>query len=185
MQKNSQHASRMRKRVGAVLGISTFLILAGTSRANIMPCQVHREVVSWYGRAEFERTASGRVLNHNAFFAASRTLPFGTKLVVENPRTGSMVVVTVLDRGPYVRGRSLDLSYGAARALGMIRAGVITADVMSYDCWLEKRLHPILWAGLHLKFSPAITTQLTFHFANNKQICSVNNSIDFAKLMKG
>ena len=64
--------------------------------------------------------------------AAHRTLPFGTRLRVTNPASGQSVIVVVNDRGPFGRGRVLDLSIGAAKALGMITRGVILvrADVL-------------------------------------------------------
>jgi hypothetical protein len=64
--------------------------------------------------------------------AAHRTLPFGTRLRVTNPASGRSVIVVVNDRGPFGRGRVLDLSIGAAKALGMIARGVILvrADVL-------------------------------------------------------
>jgi rare lipoprotein A len=64
-------------------------------------------------------TASGEPFRPDGLTAAHRTLPFGTKLTVMNPRTGQSVTVVINDRGPYVRGVSLDLSRGAARAIGM------------------------------------------------------------------
>lgn len=82
--------------------------------------------VSYYSHGH--RTASGEHFNPNGYTAASRTLPFGTRLRVTDPKTGRSVVVRVNDRGPYVRGRSLDLARGAARALGIIQQG--TASVM-------------------------------------------------------
>ncbi len=69
------------------------------------------------------RTASGERFNPNGYTAASRTLPFGTMLRLTNPRNGRSVVVRVNDRGPFVRGRSLDVARGAAAALGMIVQG--------------------------------------------------------------
>jgi rare lipoprotein A len=65
------------------------------------------------------RTASGEHFNPNGFTAAHRTLPFGTRLAVTNPATGRTVVVRINDRGPFVRGVSLDLARGAAFAIGM------------------------------------------------------------------
>jgi rare lipoprotein A len=65
------------------------------------------------------RTASGEHFNPNGFTAAHRTLPFGTRLAVTNPANGRTVVVRINDRGPFVRGVSLDLARGAAFALGM------------------------------------------------------------------
>lgn len=71
------------------------------------------------------KTANGSAFNPNGFTAAHRTLPFGTRLRVTDPRTGRSVIVTVTDRGPFGRGRVLDVSLGAARALGMMARGVI------------------------------------------------------------
>lgn len=75
---------------------------------------------TWYG-AELagNRTASGERFNPNGLTAAHRTLPFGTCLRVSNPKTGRSVAVRVNDRGPFTKGVSLDLSHGAARAIGM------------------------------------------------------------------
>jgi rare lipoprotein A len=71
------------------------------------------------------KTASGAPYRPQAFTAAHRTLPFGTRLEVTDVRSGKHVQVTVTDRGPFVRGRVLDLSRGAAQALGMKGRGVI------------------------------------------------------------
>jgi rare lipoprotein A len=69
--------------------------------------------------------ASGGRFNPAGMTAAHRTLPFGTKLRVTDPKTGRSVIVTVNDRGPFGKGRVLDVSPAAARALGMIDRGVI------------------------------------------------------------
>ncbi|VTZ51524.1 Endolytic peptidoglycan transglycosylase RlpA [Methylocella tundrae] len=74
-------------------------------------------------------TASGERFDQDGFTAASRTLPFGTRLQVTNPATGRSVIVRINDRGPFVRGRALDLAKGAAEALGMISAGVATLKI--------------------------------------------------------
>jgi rare lipoprotein A len=79
-------------------------------------------VASYY--SEGKRTANGERYNPNGFTAAHRTLPFGTRLHVTNPRTGRSVTVRINDRGPFIRGRSLDLSKGAARAIGLTHTGV-------------------------------------------------------------
>jgi rare lipoprotein A len=86
---------------------------------------------SFYGNESGSRTASGQRFNQNAMTAAHRSLPFGTKLRVTH--RGQSVVVTVNDRGPFIKGRVLDLSTGAARAIGLTGAGVghITAEVVS------------------------------------------------------
>jgi rare lipoprotein A len=69
-------------------------------------------------------TANGERFLPMGFTAASRKLPFGTKLRVTNTRTGRSVVVRVNDRGPFVQGRALDLSRGAAEAIGLDKSGV-------------------------------------------------------------
>jgi rare lipoprotein A len=88
-------------------------------------------MASFYGNESGSKTASGQRFNQNALTAAHRSLPFGTKLRVTHG--GRSVVVTVNDRGPFIRGRVLDLSTGAARAIGLTSAGVgrVTAEVVS------------------------------------------------------
>lgn len=68
--------------------------------------------------SDLSRTASGRSYSSGAMVAAHRTLPLGTKVRVRNPRNGRSVLVTIVDRGPFVKGRIIDLSKGAANALG-------------------------------------------------------------------
>ena len=84
---------------------------------------------SYYGSESGSRTASGQRFNQNAMTAAHRTLPFGTRLRVTH--AGRSVVVTINDRGPFIRGRVLDLSKGAARAIGLTGRGVgqVVAEV--------------------------------------------------------
>ncbi len=88
-------------------------------------------MASYYGNESGSRTASGQHFNQNAMTAAHRSLPFGTRLKVTHGDRS--VIVTVNDRGPFIRGRVLDLSTGAARAIGLIGAGVgrVTAEVVS------------------------------------------------------
>ena len=74
---------------------------------------------------EGKHTASGEPFNPDGFTAAHRTLPFGTKLLVVNPRNGKSVTVRVNDRGPFVKGVTLDLSRGAAKAIGMQGTGAV------------------------------------------------------------
>lgn len=87
-------------------------------------------VASFYGNESGSKTASGQRFNENDMTAAHRSLPFGTKLRVTH--RGKSVVVTINDRGPFIKGRVLDLSTGAARAVGLTASGVghVTAEVM-------------------------------------------------------
>ncbi len=81
-------------------------------------------IASYYGRRfHGRRTANGERFNMRAMTAAHRTLPFGTQVRVTNPRNGRSVVVRINDRGPFVSGRSIDLSRAAAQKIGMISRG--------------------------------------------------------------
>jgi rare lipoprotein A len=86
-------------------------------------------IASFYGNESGSKTASGQRFNQNAMTAAHRSLPFGTKLKVT--RGDRSVVVTINDRGPFIRGRVLDLSTGAARAIGLTNTGIghVVAEV--------------------------------------------------------
>jgi len=92
---------------------------------NSVGLRVASGIASWYGPGfHGNRSASGEVFNQNAMTAAHRYLPFGTEVRVTNLNTGRSVVVRINDRGPFSRGRVIDLSAGAARAIGMIGSGV-------------------------------------------------------------
>lgn len=88
-------------------------------------------VAAYYDKNYHGRTAAGVPYDPRKFTAAHRTLPFGTRLKVTDRRTGRSVEVTVNDRGPFTRGRVLDLSLAAARQLHMLDRGLVrvTADV--------------------------------------------------------
>lgn len=79
---------------------------------------------SWYGPGfHGKRTANGERFNQNAMTAAHRTLPFGTKVKVTNLHNGRSVVVRINDRGPFSRGRVIDLSKAAASVIGLFQSG--------------------------------------------------------------
>lgn len=102
--------------LGAIAGV-----LSTTSSAR---CEHMR--ASYYGSESGSRTASGERFNPNGLTAAHRTLPFGTRLRV---CYRGCVVVRVTDRGPFIRGRQLDLSAGAARRIGLTKVGVAMVEV--------------------------------------------------------
>lgn len=80
---------------------------------------------SWYGAAHNgKETASGEIFDQNKLTAAHPTLPLGTEAVVTDLKTGKSVAVTINDRGPFVKGRKIDLSRAAAQKIGMTKAGV-------------------------------------------------------------
>lgn len=85
---------------------------------------LQRGMASWYGPGFHGRlTANGERFDMNELTAAHKTLPFGTRVLVHNPRTGKEVVVRINDRGPFIKGRMLDLSKAAAKALGFKSRG--------------------------------------------------------------
>jgi rare lipoprotein A len=86
-------------------------------------------MASYYGSESGSQTASGQRFNPSAMTAAHRTLPFGTKVRVTNKNNGRSVVVTINDRGPFIRGRIIDLSTAAAGVIGMKGAGVARVTV--------------------------------------------------------
>ena len=87
---------------------------------------------SWYGpRFHGKETASGETFNQYALTAAHRTLPLGTEVKVTNVETGQSVYVKINDRGPYVKGRHLDLSQAAAKQIGLIKPGVAKVKIES------------------------------------------------------
>lgn len=87
--------------------------------------QSHRGKASYYSKkATGTRTASGERVHHDSLTCAHRTYPFGTLLKVTNLANNREVVVKVTDRGPFARGRIVDLSYGAAQQLGMLAQGI-------------------------------------------------------------
>jgi rare lipoprotein A (peptidoglycan hydrolase) len=94
----------------------------------------HLTLASWYGPGfNGQRTSSGQIFQENKLTAASRTLPLGSETRVTNLNNGKSVVVRINDRGPYVHGRGIDLSEGAAREIGLTRKGVARVRLTSLD----------------------------------------------------
>ena len=100
---------------------------APTTTPEYVPGKKYEEVgvASWYGKKYHGRkTASGEVFKMNKLTAAHRTLPLGLTAKITNLDNGRTVKVKINDRGPFIDGRVLDLSYGAAKKLGMVDAGL-------------------------------------------------------------
>jgi rare lipoprotein A len=121
------------RRHALVAGVALLALLGGCARAVLtgppVPAAPGREEVgtaSWYGVPHHgRRTASGEVFDMHQLTAAHRTLPFGTRVLVVNRDTNQSAQVRINDRGPFVEGRILDVSYAAARLLGAIGPGTI------------------------------------------------------------
>lgn len=94
------------------------------------PSEVLHGVASWYGEEFAGRTtANGEIFDPQQLTAAHRTLPFGTVLDITNPKTQQTVRVRVNDRGPFIGGRVIDLSYAAAQQIGLIEPGIGQVDI--------------------------------------------------------
>ena len=120
--------------LGACLLVILGLVVGGLSAWALLdrfaPTGRHVGVASWYGPGFYGRqTASGAVYTGAGLTAAHRSLPFGTRVRVTNLENGRRVVVVVDDRGPYARGRVIDLSPAAARRLGMLHDGLARVRV--------------------------------------------------------
>jgi len=92
---------------------------------------VQEGIASWYGPGfHGKRTSSGERFDQYDFTAAHRTLPLGSWVVVTNKMNGRSIQVYVNDRGPYIQGRVIDLSYAAARAIGMLGSGTVPVRIV-------------------------------------------------------
>ncbi|PPJ48096.1 septal ring lytic transglycosylase RlpA family protein [Rhizobium sp. KAs_5_22] len=104
---------------------SSFTIATIVALSACLPLSAHAASscggASWY--ALHSKTASGERMNPSLLTAAHKSLRFGTKLKVTNAKNGKSVVVRINDRGPFIRGRVLDLSKAAAQNIGMVRSG--------------------------------------------------------------
>lgn len=89
-------------------------------------------VASYYTTKIGKDTASGEKLNDNLYTAAHKSLPFGTKVKVVCLQTGKSVVVKINDRGPFTKGRVIDLSKAAAEKIGLIKKGIATVEIFSH-----------------------------------------------------
>ena len=114
-----------------------YFIIAILTTLSLAPClaQKHQHgKASYYSKkATGARSASGKKIHHDSLVCAHRYFPFGTKLKVTNMSNGKSVVVKVIDRGPFGRGRIIDISWAAAKAIGMIAQGVATVKVERVD----------------------------------------------------
>lgn len=121
-------------RCGLLILTISFIFHFSSYHAPQLHAQTQTGVASFYAkRATGSRTASGELLHHDSLTCAHRTHPFGTRLRVTNMENNEQVIVRVNDRGPFVRGRIIDLSWGAAKEIGMIARGLAKVNVEVAD----------------------------------------------------
>lgn len=114
----------MRKVFVYLLTLTVLAIKVSEARLSA-PSSNQAIVASWYGGVHHGRTtANGEIFDMYALTAAHKDLPFGARLRVTDVATGRSVIVRINDRGPYLGQRALDLSFGAARELGIVRRGL-------------------------------------------------------------
>ena len=113
---------------------SWIMLLAIVSAVGIAAAQSEEGVANFYGdKFQGKKTASGEVFDKDGLTAAHKKLPFGTKVKVTNKHNGCSVVVTINDRGPFVRGRVIDVTPAAARELGFSGLTHVTLNVGADD----------------------------------------------------
>jgi rare lipoprotein A len=110
-------------RVFAFIALTVFF--SSCAHQSLQEGSEQRGYASWYGPGlQGRKTASGERFNMHEYTAAHRSLPFGSRVRVSCPATGRKVTVRINDRGPVDRSRIIDLSYQAAKALGIIQLGL-------------------------------------------------------------
>jgi len=126
----SLRLARFRTAAGGALLAAVALAAACTSTRPPKLEPIERGYASWYGgKFHGRRTASGEVFDTHRLTAAHRTLPFGTLVEVRNLDNARTVRVRINDRGPFVRGRVIDLSHAAAREIGMVGPGTARVEL--------------------------------------------------------
>lgn len=140
-----------------VIALITGLAQAGAQSKSREAKKQQTGKASFYSkRATGARTSNGERLHHDSLTCAHKTHPFGTLLKVTNPSNGKEVVVRVTDRGPFKRGRIIDLSWGAAKELGMLTQGVAMVKVE-----VVEKLH------VPFKPDPLSLPELDFEYTDN------------------
>lgn len=131
VQKLSEKSAELEEETDEVKRSSSYRI-KGVKYETLLDSHSFKEIgkASWYGRQfHGRRTASGEIFNMNHMTAAHRILPLGTMILVKNIENGKVVKVKVNDRGPFHDERVLDLSYAAAKAVGVDKAGIALVEI--------------------------------------------------------
>lgn len=132
----------MRKFIYASSLLASVSVSTHSAQVPLLPSVVG--LASWYGPGFDGRlTAKGEIFRMHEISAAHRTLPLGTKILVRNIKNGKKIIVRVNDRGPYITGRVLDLSLGAAEKLEMSHEGLAQVEIQVMPQVRDNRLQVI------------------------------------------
>jgi len=118
------------------MNIKPLACLVAAILLSVPPVVAHAQEgkASWYGPGFQGRlTASGERFDTNDYTAAHKTIPFGSTVRVENLENGKWLVVRINDRGPFVKGRILDVSFAAAEYLGILKKGTASVRISSNE----------------------------------------------------
>lgn len=108
----------------------TLFVIIGIVKVSEADADADIGVASYYSyEMGGRKTANGEMFNPAELTAAHRTLPFGTRVKVTNLKNGKYVVVRINDRGPYIPGRAIDLSYAAAEEIDMVKSGIAEVEI--------------------------------------------------------
>lgn len=131
------YQSNYQCRIFFCLSLSILLALSAPSSKlyaqNTHPFTQSGKASFYASKFEGKRTASGEIYRHNNFTAAHRSLSFGTWVKVVNLKNNKSVIVRINDRGPFIKGRILDLSQSAAKELGQLYEGVFSISIQVYQ----------------------------------------------------
>ncbi len=149
---------------------------AATVPADAKPLFEETGLASWYGPPFHNRqAANGEIYNMHAFTAAHRTLPLGTIVRVTNLKTGDSAIVRITDRGPFIRGRIIDLSLAAAKKVDVWRAGVasVRLEVLKTPARLDSGGRWAVQIGGFEEHGPAteVADHLTKRYRSAKVLC--------------
>lgn len=159
--KKSGHKNVL-KHLNMRLYFISFFVLVGT----LSFAQINVKASYYHKKFEGRTTSSGVKYRGDSLTCAHRTLPFGTRLKVVNPENNNFVIVKVTDRGPFIRGRDIDLSYAAADRLGILNKGVA----------------PVVLTKLReLKFTPPISFDKRGMFLVEKKPHDIFDKVDIGK----
>ena len=157
--RKSSHHHHHRAKTTATTKTTTTASSADQTSSPLSSKKEQVGIASYYAKVVKSKMANGQRYHKDSMICAHRTHPFGTLLKVTNLRNNKVIVVKVTDRGPYSRGRIIDLSYGAAEKLGFVASGLTKVKVEVFDGRIDSEIDT----------HPTDSTDLIIDYANREQ----------------